>query len=192
MSALQMSISGTGDCADQCAAALLEAKRANPGGLRRDDIAKVCRPIIEAHVAEEVARASPKGKRIAARLRTTIPPEPEWVTAYSAEIGWPMDGQKWCDNYAAKGWIVSGKAKMKDWQAAARNWKSNGWGADSKIYLGPPKAKPIDYRYTPEPRGDWRMTARFILNVKELPAPWTDWAHVPPDYRAQIVKSHHP
>ena len=57
-----------------------------------------------------------------------VPPPPEAVTAYSASIGYPMDGKKWCDSYALKGWIVSGKTKMKDWKAAVRNWKANGYG----------------------------------------------------------------
>lgn len=59
--------------------------------------------------------------------RSVIPPMPEWVTAYSASIGYPMNGQAWCDQYGAKGWIV-GKTKMKDWQAACRNWRANNWG----------------------------------------------------------------
>ena len=58
--------------------------------------------------------------------RRIIPPTPEQVTAYSIEIGYPLDGQAWCDSYAQKGWTV-GKVKMKDWQAAVRNWKANGW-----------------------------------------------------------------
>src|SRR5690606_16518778 len=44
-----------------------------------------------------------------------VQPSPEEVTAYSLEIGYPMDGQAWCDSYAAKGWMI-GKAKMKDWK----------------------------------------------------------------------------
>ncbi|MGB8296389.1 MAG: hypothetical protein WCG85_13260, partial [Polyangia bacterium] len=32
----------------------------------------------------------------------------------------------WCDSYAQKGWTV-GRNKMKDWHAAVRNWKANGW-----------------------------------------------------------------
>lgn len=59
---------------------------------------------------------------------TDIPPAPEAVTVYSASIGYPLDGQAFCDSYAQKGWIVSGKAKMKDWKSAVRNWKKNGWG----------------------------------------------------------------
>jgi hypothetical protein len=59
--------------------------------------------------------------------RRKIPPTPEQVTAYSAAIGYPVDGQKWCDAYAVKGWKV-GSARMKDWQAAVRNWKANKYG----------------------------------------------------------------
>lgn len=54
------------------------------------------------------------------------PPTPEEVAAYSAEIGYPMSGQDWCDSYAQKGWMT-GKNKMKDWRAAVRTWKANGW-----------------------------------------------------------------
>lgn len=55
-----------------------------------------------------------------------VPPTPAEVDVYSAEIGYPMNGQAWCDSYAQKGWVV-GKAKMKDWKAAVRNWKSQKW-----------------------------------------------------------------
>jgi len=54
------------------------------------------------------------------------PPKPEEVTEYSASIGHPMNGQAWCDSYAVKGWKV-GKNVMKDWKAAVRTWKNNGW-----------------------------------------------------------------
>ena len=58
--------------------------------------------------------------------RRFIPPKPEEVEAYSASIGYPLNGAAWCDSYAQKGWMV-GKSKMKDWKAAVRNWKTNGW-----------------------------------------------------------------
>lgn len=75
--------------------------------------------------------------------RTTIPPEPEWVTAYSAEIGYPLNGEKWCDSYSVKGWKV-GNARMKDWQAAVRNWKTNGYGQGTVALKGAAKAKPAE------------------------------------------------
>jgi len=53
-------------------------------------------------------------------------PTAEEVTAYALEIGYPIDGSAWCDSYAQKGWMI-GKSKMKDWRAAVRNWKANGY-----------------------------------------------------------------
>ena len=58
--------------------------------------------------------------------RVFVPPLPAQVEEYSASIGYPLDGQAWCDSYAQKGWKV-GKNTMKDWKAAVRNWKSQGW-----------------------------------------------------------------
>ncbi len=36
-----------------------------------------------------------------------------------------FEAEKFHDHYTANGWLVSGKAKMKDWQASARNWIKN-------------------------------------------------------------------
>jgi hypothetical protein len=72
------------------------------------------------------AEAAPAPKET--HQRNVIPPTPEQVTAYSLSVGYPMDGEVWCDSYAQKGWMV-GKAKMRDWQAAVRNWKASGWTA---------------------------------------------------------------
>jgi hypothetical protein len=58
--------------------------------------------------------------------RVFVPPSADEVSKYSADIGYPLDGQAWCDSYAQKGWGV-GRARMKDWRAAVRNWKANGW-----------------------------------------------------------------
>jgi hypothetical protein len=69
--------------------------------------------------------------------RKKIPPTPEQVTGYAAAIGYPLDGQDFCDSYEAKGWKV-GKNRMKDWQATVRNWRTNGWGK----LLGPKKDTP--------------------------------------------------
>jgi len=187
----QLTLNGTGDCADHIAAAIFEAKKQR-GPLFRDDIAAICRPLVEAEVGLRVAAASPKAKKQREALAHSIPPEPQWVTDYSAEIGYPMDGQKWCDAYAAKGWIVSGKAKMKDWKAAVRNWKSNGWGQDNRIALRKTKdASRNDARYK-EPEGDWRATARHLFGLDALPAQWSTWFDVPLDYREKIARAHQP
>lgn len=63
--------------------------------------------------------------------RRAIPPTPEQVTAYSASIGFALDGQHFCDHYEAKGWLV-GKARMKDWQAAVRTWQRSGFSTGRK------------------------------------------------------------
>jgi hypothetical protein len=67
--------------------------------------------------------------------RRKIPPLPEWVTAYSAKIGYPMKGELWCDAYAQKGWKVGSK-RMVDWQAAVRNWKASGYAPPSFMVGG--------------------------------------------------------
>jgi hypothetical protein len=71
-----------------------------------------------------------------------IPPSPGQVTAYSAFIGYPLDGQAWCDSYAVKDWKV-GRVRMKDWQAAVRTWKANRYGQDG-IALKNASAAPIN------------------------------------------------
>lgn len=49
------------------------------------------------------------------------PPSPEEVKAYSQSLGKPIDGNRFCDFYASKGWRV-GSTPMKDWRAAVRTW----------------------------------------------------------------------
>lgn len=76
--------------------------------------------------------------------RKVIPPKPEWVTAYSATIGYPLHGQMWCDSYQSKGWTV-GKQKMRDWQAAVRNWKTNDWASPT---MKRNQAQPLAQNYS--------------------------------------------
>jgi hypothetical protein len=54
--------------------------------------------------------------------RDKIPPLPEWVAEYGKSIGFKIDGERFCDFYGQKGWLV-GKTRMKDWQCAVRNWR---------------------------------------------------------------------
>ena len=49
------------------------------------------------------------------------PPTREEVAAYCAEKGYKVDADRFVDFYESKGWYV-GKNKMKNWQAAVRNW----------------------------------------------------------------------
>lgn len=60
------------------------------------------------------------------KVKNIIPPPRELVSAYAEErsaLGKPrVDPEAFCDFYDSKGWMV-GKTKMKDWQAAWRNWE---------------------------------------------------------------------
>jgi outer membrane biosynthesis protein TonB len=50
------------------------------------------------------------------------PPTLEEVKAYAAEKRFDLDAESFIDHYAANGWKVGGRAAMKDWKAAVRNW----------------------------------------------------------------------
>lgn len=81
------------------------------------------------HIAEAEAEAeakedhslSPKGTKKPKRFTK---PTPQEVTAYAKTIGFDLDGNRFCDHYEAKGWLV-GKSPMKSWQASVRTWKGN-------------------------------------------------------------------
>lgn len=61
------------------------------------------------------------GKEVSPRKRFVKPTVLE-VDEYSASSGPQVDGQKFCDFYESKGWMV-GKNPMRDWKAAVRNWQ---------------------------------------------------------------------
>lgn len=115
-----------------------------------------------------------------ARPKSFSPPSPQEVAEYSLSIGYPLNGQAWCDSYAQKGWMV-GKSKMKDWRAAVRNWKANGW-QPSAAPAGNSGQKPIDI-YTAPP--DWQ--ARFQRKYPNHVAPAT-WNEVPPNIRGELAR----
>lgn len=50
-----------------------------------------------------------------------IAPTLEQVESFCLENNLDLDGNKFINFYESKGWIV-GKTKMKNWQAAVRNW----------------------------------------------------------------------
>ena len=79
-----------------------------------------------------------------ARSTTFLPPTPEEVEKYSQEIGYPLDGVAWCLHYEVKGWHTS-TAKMRNWHAAVRNWKRNGWHTKQT----PKSTAPIPYLQEP-------------------------------------------
>ena len=56
-------------------------------------------------------------------VKRFVPPTPLEVDGYFVERGVndPNEAQSFCDFYESKGWVI-GKAKMKCWKAAVRNW----------------------------------------------------------------------
>lgn len=51
-------------------------------------------------------------------------PTIEQIRTYCKEAGKDIDAEAFFDFYEAKGWVV-GRAPMKDWKAAVRNWAKN-------------------------------------------------------------------
>ena len=76
---------------------------------------------------EEKRREEYVGTNVPTKVRRFCIPSVGEVEEYARSIGWPLDGQSWCDSYAAKGWKLKGGAPMKDWRAAVRTWKHNEW-----------------------------------------------------------------
>ena len=73
-----------------------------------------------------------KGKEIeeeegAKTAKRFCPPTLEEVKAYCKEKEYTIDAERFIDFYTSKGWFV-GKNKMKDWQAAVRNWHKGSKG----------------------------------------------------------------
>lgn len=52
-------------------------------------------------------------------------PTADQIEAYAKTIGFQLNGQKFCDYYAVRGWKLKGNQPMKDWEAAVRTWKTN-------------------------------------------------------------------
>ncbi|MBX2900274.1 MAG: hypothetical protein KF775_11520 [Cyclobacteriaceae bacterium] len=62
----------------------------------------------------------------AARSISQIPPQLHEVEIYFDEINsTKLEGQKFFNYFQSNGWKVGGRAPMKDWRAAARNWLLN-------------------------------------------------------------------
>ena len=57
---------------------------------------------------------------------STIPPPLEHVKIYFDEKNYPtVEAEKFFNYFESNGWLVGGRARMKDWKAAARNWILN-------------------------------------------------------------------
>lgn len=88
--------------------------------------------------SESNPNPNPNARDTGAKRTRFSPPSPEEVDAYAKEQGINVNGQRFCDFYAAKGWKV-GNTGMKDWKAAARNWASR-----DNIPRGSPSVKAVE------------------------------------------------
>ena len=55
-----------------------------------------------------------------------VPPVPEEVEEEGKGLGYDVDGEKFCEFYGSKGWMV-GKSKMKNWVMALNRACKDGW-----------------------------------------------------------------
>jgi hypothetical protein len=59
-------------------------------------------------------------------IENRIPPEKGFVEKFFEDQKQEkLEADKFFDHFSSNGWKVAGKAKMKDWKAAARNWIRN-------------------------------------------------------------------
>jgi hypothetical protein len=55
-----------------------------------------------------------------------VAPQPGEVQQYFDSQKYPsVEAAKFYNYFQSNGWLVGGRTKMKDWQAAARNWMLN-------------------------------------------------------------------
>lgn len=110
------------------------------------------------------------------------PPTPEEVTAYSIEIGHPLDGVSWCLGYEMKGWCTSGTTKMRNWRLAVQKWKRDGITTKHRPTAS---TKPVIHFPTLEPEG-WRE----IITPEDEDYTFrnTEWLAILPFYQQRIAK----
>ena len=93
--------------ASLCDASVTQARRMRDGEIEKE---------IEKEIDIEIEKeGGGKTKRFS-------PPTLEEVKAYCEERGNTVDAERFINYYTSNGWKV-GKASMKDWKAAVRNWE---------------------------------------------------------------------
>jgi len=73
---------------------------------------------------QETDTDTDKNKNVGKTAKRFVPPTPKEVEEYCRQRNNNVHPGKFCNFYAAKGWMV-GKNKMKDWKAAVRTWENN-------------------------------------------------------------------
>jgi hypothetical protein len=71
-----------------------------------------------------------------------------------------FEAERFFNYYSSVGWLIGGKTKMKDWQAAARNWMLN----TPKFSVNLPN--PSTQKANPQPRA-YNLNATIDKNYAE-------------------------
>lgn len=74
-----------------------------------------------------------------------VKPSLDEVKAYCQERGNSIDAERFIDYYESTGWKVGGKAAMKDWKAAVRNWERRRIDTNSTESYHTPTADEYDF-----------------------------------------------
>ena len=72
-------------------------------------------------------------KKVTKKKAKFTPPTIDEIDEYAMEIKANIDGNNFIDYYQARGWKLSGGNPMKDWKAAVRTWKRNGFNKQQKV-----------------------------------------------------------
>ena len=67
----------------------------------------------------------PPFKEVAEGRRMSIPKLPDVREYFTSQKFPATEAEKFFNHFESNGWLVGGRSKMKDWQAAARNWMLN-------------------------------------------------------------------
>lgn len=89
-----------------------------PGENLEEQTRKVDKKDPPKKVVKKKEKSSGKKER-----KNFTPPSVDDVSAYCKENGYTISPWKFVNYYTSNGWMV-GRTKMKDWQAAVRNWQS--------------------------------------------------------------------
>jgi hypothetical protein len=76
----------------------------------------------EVHIVENSIVKKRKGESRKNKSKRFIKPSPQDVTDYAKSIGFNLSGERFCNFYESKDWMI-GKNKMKNWKSAVVTWK---------------------------------------------------------------------
>ena len=111
-----------------------------------------------------------------------VPPSPEEVQAYCDERQNGINGEHFCDYYAAQGWKLSNGQALKDWKAAVRKWEVRNKEEQAKASLPAlPQGVPRFSNYGQQVKWEQDQQARALNATSHLYK--DDPETIPPEWR---------